>query len=113
MCPCWSGDVHDHAAQEAILSGPAQPDADIAAVRPSAGQVPHPLPASRAPEEQAPADAVDVLEDRFACSRLVTSIRVAVDDPAMAPDLVAAAGEAIAARADRHRRPFLHRPQAR
>src|SRR5690606_34649082 len=105
--------VDDHAAKESVLAGPAQSDAQVAAVRPAGRQEAHARTAGRAPELQFAVYAVEALDDPVAALRLGIAARVLVDDPAVAPDFIAAAGAAIRARAHGDRRVVFHRPQPR
>src|SRR3546814_4670096 len=55
--PGPAGVVDDHAAQESVVAGPAQADAQVAAVGPAGGQEAHARAAGRAPELQLAAHA--------------------------------------------------------
>src|SRR3546814_5726195 len=91
--PGPAGVVDDHAAQEPILAGSAQADAQVAARCPAGGQEAHVRSAGRGLELQFVAHALEALDDRVATLRLGVAAGVLVDDPAVAPDFVAPRSE--------------------
>src|SRR3546814_5126862 len=77
--PGPAGVVDDHAAQESVVAGPAQADAQVAAVGPAGGQEAHARAAGRAPELQLDAHAFEALDDRAAVLRLGIAARILID----------------------------------
>src|SRR5690606_2291713 len=94
--------VHHHLPQQPAPPEPAQPHAQVAAVRPAVRGEPDPIAPACASQGQSGADALDVLEYRPGIPRLALVARVAVDDPATFPDPVAPTAGAVGARAHGH-----------
>src|SRR3546814_13835858 len=111
--PGPAGVVDDHAAQESVVAGPAQADAQVAAVGPAGGQEAHARAAGRAPELQLAAHAFEALDDRAAVLRLGSAARLLIDDPLVVPHFVPPEGSAIRARANGARFVFYHHYQRR
>src|SRR5690606_11108702 len=111
--PGRAGIIDDHAAQEAFAARTIQADGEVAAVCPAAGQETDAVAAGRAPELQCVADVVEALDDRIRSGWLGVADGITVDDPAIAPDAVAAAGASVGTGAHGDGRIDLDRSQAR
>src|SRR5690606_37446914 len=105
--------VDDHAAQETFAARTTQADGEVAAVCPAAGQETDAVAGGRAPQLQCVADVVEALDDRIRSGWLGVAVGITVEDPAITPDAVAAAGASVGTGAHGDGRIALDRSQAR
>src|SRR5690606_23013479 len=93
-----AGQVDHHLADQAPVAAPAQAEADVAAPGHAVGLVADPVPPGGGADRQVGGRALHMVEDGPGARRLPAPVRVDEHQPALVPDEIGAAMQAVRAR---------------